>query len=335
MGQHITWIDTAKGLGLLLVILGHLHAPFLSSWIYTFHMPLFFILSGIVFSGTKYSFVEFLRRRIKTLVVPYFCLGTVIFLWYACIYYIQGKSSEEYVLMLKEFLLQRHYWTIWFLAALFFTEIIYYCINWITKSKLLFSSIISFLFLLFGFFRYRMGGTGLFWNLDVALIAQFFFHIGHIFKQADSFKKCIVEGRKLKRCSIVVFLLVINLVSGKVCIILSGHSLDMSIGMYGNEIATIASALSGSFAIICLCSLIQHSKYLNWLGRNTMVIFSWHSRIGIVGLGFMYEWMNVFQGDSILEKYEYTFVSFSLLLLIFIPLTLIIKRSRMHHLFGV
>lgn len=109
----------------------------------------------------------------------------------------------------------------------------------------------------------------------------------------------------------------------------------MSIGMYGNEIATIASALSGSFAIISLCSLIQHSKYLNWLGRNTMVIFSWHSRIGIVGLGFMYEWMNVFQGDSILEKYEYTFVSFSLLLLIFIPLTLIIKRSRMHHLFGV
>ena len=44
--SRIGWIDTAKGIGLLCVILGHLSIPYLDMWIYFFHMPLFFFLSG-------------------------------------------------------------------------------------------------------------------------------------------------------------------------------------------------------------------------------------------------------------------------------------------------
>lgn len=40
--NRIEWIDTAKGLGLLLVFIGHLKTPYLATWVYTFHMPLFF-----------------------------------------------------------------------------------------------------------------------------------------------------------------------------------------------------------------------------------------------------------------------------------------------------
>ena len=43
---RIGWVDTAKGIGLLLVIIGHLPIPLVPVWIYTFHMPLFFFLSG-------------------------------------------------------------------------------------------------------------------------------------------------------------------------------------------------------------------------------------------------------------------------------------------------
>ena len=41
------WIDFAKGITLLLVIIGHTVSGVLSGAIYSFHMPLFFILSGI------------------------------------------------------------------------------------------------------------------------------------------------------------------------------------------------------------------------------------------------------------------------------------------------
>ena len=46
---HLEFLDLAKGLGILLVILGHGMFPnhFL---IDSFHMPLFFILAGITFT---------------------------------------------------------------------------------------------------------------------------------------------------------------------------------------------------------------------------------------------------------------------------------------------
>lgn len=50
-GARLAWPDAAKGLGVLLVGLGHsrLLPEWASAWIYSFHMPLFFLLSGWFF----------------------------------------------------------------------------------------------------------------------------------------------------------------------------------------------------------------------------------------------------------------------------------------------
>ena len=334
MSKRIEWIDTAKGLGLLLVIIGHLKTPFLASWIYTFHMPLFFILSGFVFSSDKYTFREFFKKRVNTLVIPYFCLGMVIFLWYSGIYYFQDRPAVEYGIMLKDFLVQKHYWTIWFLAALFLTEIIYFGIDYLCKGRLLVSTIVSSIVAFCGFIWYRLGGEGIAWNLDVAVIAQFFFHIGYCLRRNMFVTNYVVDGNYLRRVCIILALLVLNVSLGKLCIILSGESLDMSIGMYGNEICTILSAIAGSLSILGLCSMI-HNRFLNWLGKNTMVVFSWHSRIGIVGLGFLYQYYNLFVETTIACRLQYTFISLFILLALFIPITLIIKKTPYHRFFGV
>ena len=51
--KRLHYIDIAKGIGILLVALAHNdlagYAPFLYHWIYSFHMPLFFFLSGLFF----------------------------------------------------------------------------------------------------------------------------------------------------------------------------------------------------------------------------------------------------------------------------------------------
>ena len=69
--ERIEWIDEAKGIGIVLVMLGHccLHRNF-CFWFYAFHMPLFFILSGYTFSG-KGKFADYLKKKIRTLLVPY------------------------------------------------------------------------------------------------------------------------------------------------------------------------------------------------------------------------------------------------------------------------
>lgn len=89
--------------GILLVCLGHsgFREPIimdslngLHSWIYGFHMPLFFLISGYLFSLTNKSFVEidvvkFLKKKVLRLLVLYVVLGTVI---YGIKYALSGLS---------------------------------------------------------------------------------------------------------------------------------------------------------------------------------------------------------------------------------------------------
>lgn len=182
MNGRIEWVDTARGIGLLLVILGHLKFPYLSSWIYTFHMPLFFFISGLLYSD-KGTFLQFVNKKFQRLVIPYFVLGAVIYLFWTFLYYIEGRPGIDYFRMLQDFLVQKHFWTVWFLAALFFTEIIYWLINHICKDNLIYSSIVSSVLCALTFVFYRLGGTTLPWDIDVALVAQFFYHLGYVSKK--------------------------------------------------------------------------------------------------------------------------------------------------------
>lgn len=81
------WVDCAKGIGIILVVYGHvvrglINADIVSSnkilsyvdsIIYTFHMPLFFFLSGLFFSKTLYNNGECrtLLSKIDTVIYPF------------------------------------------------------------------------------------------------------------------------------------------------------------------------------------------------------------------------------------------------------------------------
>jgi fucose 4-O-acetylase-like acetyltransferase len=46
---RVGWIDFCKGIGIFLVVLGHILRDVIAvDYIYSFHMPLFFFLSGLV-----------------------------------------------------------------------------------------------------------------------------------------------------------------------------------------------------------------------------------------------------------------------------------------------
>lgn len=86
--SRIPWIDDLKGFCIVLIVLGHVlgacqilsHEPVASvleasfRYIYSFHVPLFFVLAGLTFS-TKLSFAEFAKKKFLRLMVPYFVWG--------------------------------------------------------------------------------------------------------------------------------------------------------------------------------------------------------------------------------------------------------------------
>ena len=79
-GQRLEYIDSAKAIAIILVIVGHCHwlgaIPNLGSFIYSFHMPLFFIVSG--FFMKQLSFREALKKYSRAYLWPYLVIGILI-----------------------------------------------------------------------------------------------------------------------------------------------------------------------------------------------------------------------------------------------------------------
>ena len=76
------WLDVCKGLGIFLVVIGHTSIAQISqtvyNWIYSFHMPMFYMLSGMMLNDSKYSdFRSYIKRRLKTLIIPFFFSGPI------------------------------------------------------------------------------------------------------------------------------------------------------------------------------------------------------------------------------------------------------------------
>lgn len=72
--MRLNWIDALKGIGIMLVVLGHHSLPAaLDTYIFSFHMPLFFFISGFLFDFGKYSKsgANFVKGKFRSLLLPY------------------------------------------------------------------------------------------------------------------------------------------------------------------------------------------------------------------------------------------------------------------------
>lgn len=73
------WLDIAKGIAITLMVAGHTPIPsVMSHFIYAFHMPLFFISSGLVSNYEKYSLVDYIKHKSYTLLLPFVCYSTIV-----------------------------------------------------------------------------------------------------------------------------------------------------------------------------------------------------------------------------------------------------------------
>lgn len=85
--NRLNWLDIAKGIAILLMVLGHTSIPsVLSNFIWAFHMPLFFIASGWTTNWQKTDFIGFTKRKLRTLLVPFFVYSLIVLL----IHILQG-----------------------------------------------------------------------------------------------------------------------------------------------------------------------------------------------------------------------------------------------------
>lgn len=83
-GSRLTALDSLRGFGILLVVWGHIsRSAGLVSWIFSFHMPLFFIISGMLFHERQ--FLDSFKKKVARLLIPYLFFGIVTFAYWALI----------------------------------------------------------------------------------------------------------------------------------------------------------------------------------------------------------------------------------------------------------
>lgn len=99
---YLSWIDIAKGIGIILVVIGHCFrdemranyyiCEFIYELIYSFHMPLFFSISGITFYISYKKYINnkklFIKKKVQTLLVPFATYGFIIYILFRIAYII-------------------------------------------------------------------------------------------------------------------------------------------------------------------------------------------------------------------------------------------------------
>ena len=93
-GRRIGWADTARGVAILLVIIGHTcPPPYTTAFIYAFHMPLFFVLSGL-FLKVDEPLGSFVQKKARTLLVPFVIYNLVLLASDWCIVALSPNHHE-------------------------------------------------------------------------------------------------------------------------------------------------------------------------------------------------------------------------------------------------
>lgn len=276
-----TAIDVTRGIALFFVVLGHLVVAGSKTfnWIFSFHMPIFFLLSGMCFNPQKYkSFTHFVKQKFRKRIVPYF--GVIVFAVFICLR-VPAWRTELVTINSLYLLRETFYYTqpesihigqIWFLVALFFAEIILF---WLNKFFEKFKSnkylkIITYIILaLIGSNILNIINfvhiTRLPFKIDTAITASVLMGIGYeINKKVD----------KLKRQPIfsIIILLCIGFWAGY-----KNVSVNICNCTYGNTILYYISAICGSVGIFSIGQRLEKSEILQFYGKNSLFIFAIHS----------------------------------------------------------
>lgn len=278
MKKRIEYFDIAKAICIILMIVGHSlpQDSILRRYIYTFHMPLFFIVSGYFFkqkgklSCAKSSFIN--------LILPYLYTGGTILALKTLIAIIQHKDATQVLLNWTKIILYgageketflgndiEAIGAIWFLLSLFWTKNIFNAISFMKNETI--KRIIITILMIVGFILPNYIWLPL--SIETSFIAITFFYIGYMMNKYNIFDKKI----KMKRKNILLLIIIWGII-GYFC------NTSMARNIYNLYIINIVEGVMGSIIIIYFSQKIENEikkrKIIKWMGENSLYILCCH-----------------------------------------------------------
>ncbi len=254
--------------GIMLVVLGHSgfeeaviadNLRILHSWIYSFHMPLFFFLSGYLFSLTNSDFIKikpkaFLKKKALRLLVPYAVLG--IILW-GIKFAFSSFSHADRDFSLEAFLIMFIAPTgenstmgyLWYIVTLF---LLFTCVTIVSTSGInLRKNVNCWTLIIFCWSLYFVIPSVDIFNLKSLLWYMPFFLIGISYQMHEKVLTDFIFKPKT------------SLIGGGTLLIINALVIYFSIPTpIGNLLEKVILAVSGIFFSILLCHALLKLKWI-------------------------------------------------------------------------
>ncbi|MBE9065848.1 acyltransferase family protein [Leptolyngbya cf. ectocarpi LEGE 11479] len=305
--QRLAWLDRAKAYGMFLVYYGHfvetitylqgfsveIAAFSQYKFIYAFHMPLFFILSGFFDKAKEQKISSFLTRGFLTRILPaiFFNLIAILILLLQDLAfrdssYYDHPSIEKLLLALLTGRPLANFIT-WFLFCLFTVECLNYIVRPLIKANLWKRGGLAMMTLIVGYFMGLNEDTlqGLsirgqnFWYFTETLIGFSFYQFGFILKQSGFIS--LVQASFYKYIGLgLTFLLTVLLFDLNQGPFTDARELVLMASVsHGNLIFFGLTAITGSLWVIFLALCLPSSRVITFIGQNTLIL---------LGLNFLF-----------------------------------------------
>jgi len=272
MKNRIEFIDISKGAGIILVVVGHClnTTDFPGRWIYSFHMPFFFFISGSLLSGNTTS--AFIYKKFKQLIVPFITLGLIV-LTLKLIVIDKEINPVIYLSNMLKYLVTGNQAPFWFLPVLFCSSIAYFLISKIKNISTRFIILLGSVVLSYFFYS---PNAGIPYSINSVFMAIFFVGLGYESKNLLVKINNINKSLPLFALSILLFVISISV----------AYFINPALNMSDNRVTPIIPVYLGAIngiLLLTFTSLIidKHfpnkiSSILKFLGRNTLTIMCLH-----------------------------------------------------------
>ena len=263
------WLDIAKGIAIILMVAGHTPIPsVMSHFIYAFHMPLFFISSGLVSNYEKYSLVDYIKHKSYTLLLPFVCYSTIV----AFLMYFIGELDVIHYIKCG--------WggyALWFIPILFMSSVLVR-ITFLIKRKYV-RRFIMLCFLYIGY-SLRHYEISLPWSLSILPYASFLVMLG---EELADYKK---------RIEIPCHYWDILLLAIITAVISNFWQLDLAWNKITPIIPLTLGAVTGTLMVFRLSVQIRNastmfSSILQQVGRETYVVVAF-SQVTVMCINYLF-----------------------------------------------
>lgn len=333
-GNRISWLDILRGIGILLMVYGHINYVIpVYTWIYSFHMPLFFFAAGVVYKERDIR--KDIFHRALTLLIPYVFYGIITLLYWQFAERHYKPSDLSFAEAAKGLLIGNEESLdfnipLWFLPCFFLTLVLYNILRKlfsiiIKKSSTSMKQFLSFVFCVGLSVVYSLDLLNVLpWGIDRIPKYIIFVCLGEICaKIRPTVSVCEVPCATIATSSkksgsakirILAFLCAIPLLISS--IILSSR-LAYNVIHYQWFIVSIV----GCAFVVALSIAISHSKILEFCGQSALLILCLH---GPVYRALVYSLINL--TDKTMEFIRRAPVIITVLTLVTITLCLLVRK---------